>query len=347
MTPCPACSNPGVEHFCMARDRVLPRPDEQWQIVRCKECGFGWTNPPPPLDRMASYYPRGYIGNVGKTLEEFLSGKLVRSRSWKSETSKVGLVEKYIRGGTILDVGCGDGKFLWALDSRKWKRVGVDFGGETLRLVQERMPSLRLISGDLFSTALAEGAFDVITFWHALEHIPDPSTTLVRASNLLRPGGWLFVSLPNLDSLQADLFKSCWYPFDDVPRHLYHFTKRSLGLFLSRVQMDVRANLFFSRQVNFHSLKHSLLCWSRERLGSRIPYYLLKPFLFAFPVLEQISGRFGILTTVARKPLKATGVADLPRKSLPDLNSGETKPRLAKSAEPWLPSSEGQLQLVP
>jgi len=281
----------------------MPRPDEQWQILRCKECGFGWTYPVPSVDQLRSYYPPGYIGDVGKTLEEYLSGKLLRTRSWRSETSKVALVEKYVSRGTILDVGCGDGKFLWALDSRRWNPVGVDFGGETLRLVQEKMPLLRLISGDLFSAALAEGSFNAITFWHALEHIPDPSATLVRASELLCPGGWLFMSLPNLDSLQAGLFKSCWYPFDDVPRHLYHFTKRSLRLFLSRARMDVQANLFFSRQVNFHSLKHSLLCWSEERLGCRIPYYLLKPFLFAFPVLEQITGRFGIFTTVAQKPL--------------------------------------------
>jgi 2-polyprenyl-3-methyl-5-hydroxy-6-metoxy-1,4-benzoquinol methylase len=303
MTKCPACLNPRVEQFCIVQDRVLPCPGEQWQILRCEECGLGRTNPHPPLDRLGSYYPSGYHGDVQKTLEEYLSGKLVRSRSWKNETSKVHLVEKFIQGGTILDVGCGDGKFLWALDSQRWKRVGVDCGAETLRLVQEKMPALRLVSGDLFCADLAEGSFDVLTFWHALEHMPDPAAILVRASKLLRPGGWMFISLPNLDSLQADLFRSCWYPFDDVPRHLYHFTKRSLGLLISQAQMDVRANLFFSHQVSYHSLKHSLLRWSREKTKSRIPYYLLKPLLFAFPVLENITGRFGILTTVAQKYL--------------------------------------------
>jgi 2-polyprenyl-3-methyl-5-hydroxy-6-metoxy-1,4-benzoquinol methylase len=303
MTMCPACLNPRVEQFCIARDRVLPCPGEQWQIIRCEECGLGWTNPQPPLDQLGSYYPPNYHGDVQKTLEEYLSGKLVRSRSWKNETSKVHLVEKFVQGGTILDVGCGDGKFLWALDSQRWKRVGVDCGAETLRLVQEKMPALRLINGDLFCADLAEGSFDAITFWHALEHMPDPAATLVRAAKLLCPGGWMFISLPNLDSLQADLFRSCWYPFDDVPRHLYHFTKRSLGLFISQAQMNVSANLFFSRQVSYHSLKHSLLRWSVEKTKSRIPYYLLKPLLFAFPVLENITGRYGILTTVAQKSL--------------------------------------------
>ena len=234
-------------------------------------------------------------------LDDFASGKLAAGRSWREEKEKVGLVESFVEKGDILDVGCGDAKFLLALDPQRWKRTGLDFARETLSLVTSRIPSLRLIPGSIEAVELDEGSFDAITFWHVLEHLPDPERVLTRAAALLRTNGWIFVSLPNLGSFQASWFRRYWYCFDDVPRHLYHFSRPSLDLFLRRAGFQIRRHLFFSRRVNFHSLKHSLLHWAEDNFGSRVPYYALKPLLFAFPLLEQLARRSGIMTTAAQK----------------------------------------------
>ncbi len=299
---CQVCGGADVGLFCTAIDRVLMQRSPLWRIERCRACGFGWTSPALPVDRIASFYPPAYLGDTTCALDEFFSGKLMHSRSWRGEVEKTRIVQSCLPGGRILDVGCGDGKFLWALDPHRWDRTGVELSGETVALVRSRMPSLRLLAGDLFSVHLAEESFDALTFWHVFEHLPDPARHLNRASRLLKPGGWLFISLPRLDSLQAHIFRAYWYAFDDVPRHLYHFSRRALDQLLEAAALRIRHHLFFSRLVNFHSLKHSLLNWSTDTCGSRIPYYLLKPLLFAFPYLEQISGRYGILTTIAQKP---------------------------------------------
>ncbi|MHB1095896.1 MAG: class I SAM-dependent methyltransferase [Gemmatimonadaceae bacterium] len=73
----------------------------------------------------------------------------------------------------------------------------------------------------------AEGTLDAITMWHALEHVPDPVATLALARRLLRPGGVLYVSVPNLDSLQADVGGTHWC-YADIPRHLTHFSPEGL-----------------------------------------------------------------------------------------------------------------------
>jgi SAM-dependent methyltransferase len=233
-------------------------------------------------------------------LEEFLSGTLSRTRSWRGEAEKARLLERWVTAGSVLDVGCGDGKFLWALGPH-WKRTGVDSSDETITLVSSRMPDLRLIQGDVFSESLTGENFDAITLWHVLEHLPDPRRVMRRVVSLLKPGGVLIISLPNLDSLQARLFRRYWYGFDDVPRHLFHYSKLSLDLLLLEVDLTIRRHLLFSRLVNFHALKHSLMHWSEEKFKSRIPYYILKPFLFAFPPLERITGKYGILTTIAQR----------------------------------------------
>jgi 2-polyprenyl-3-methyl-5-hydroxy-6-metoxy-1,4-benzoquinol methylase len=298
---CRVCNSSRIEDFCTARDRVLAGARESWHIKRCFSCGFGWTQPVPAAEALPAYYPTSYLGDTAGMLDDFVSGKLAGSRFWRGEEEKVRLVQSFIEGGDILDVGCGNARFLLALDPRCWRRSGIDFARDTLDLVASRVSSLRLISGSIETAKLAPGSFDALTFWHVLEHLPDPVQALEKAAILLRPNGWIFVSLPNLDSFQAQLFRRYWYCFDDVPRHLHHFSKRSLDLLLQRAGLKIRRHLFFSRRVNFHSLKHSLLHWSADNFSSHVPYYVLKPFLFAFPLLEALTGKYGIMTTVAQK----------------------------------------------
>ncbi len=296
---CYVCGGRNLGNFCTARDR---HGSGVWQIQRCRDCGFGWTSPPIAEDKIASYYPTAYLGDTRKTLDDFFSGRLAHSRSWRGELEKVRLVERYVHQGRILDVGCGDGKFLWALNPQRWDRTGVESSRDTVAAVSQRMPSLRLVAGNIHAASLAAVSFEAITFWHVLEHLFDPRKALNRAFEMLTPGGWLFVSLPNLESLQARLFREYWYPFGDVPRHICHFSRKSLDILLSEAGMKIRAHRLFSPYVNFHSWKHSLLEWSQGRLGSCIPYYALKPLLFAFPLLERCTGKYGILTVIAQRP---------------------------------------------
>ena len=75
---------------------------------------------------------------------------------------------------------------------------------------------------------IADGSLDAITMWHSLEHVPDPVATLALARRLLRPGGLLYVSVPNLDSLQADVGANRWC-YLDIPHHVTHFTPEGLA----------------------------------------------------------------------------------------------------------------------
>jgi len=299
---CPVCSNRRYTPVCEVTDRILGRTDLRYRIYRCGGCGLGRTEPFPSAEEIPSLYPDDYSGDVEQTVQAYLEGKLKGTSSWRAETEKVRLLESYIGEGRILDVGCAEGKFLWALNPRRWDRVGLEFNPGTIRTAARRISRVSYIHGDLSSPLLEIGSFDAVTFWHVLEHLPDPVSALARSVELLKPGGILIVSLPNLDSLQAEIFGSFWYAFDDVPRHLYHFTPSSLRLLLEKAGLNFADQQFFSRNVNFHCWKHSLLNWCEDRFGNRRLYYLLKPILAAMPLLEAVTGRPGIFTQIARRP---------------------------------------------
>lgn len=305
MNDCLVCGSMLTERFCRAYDRLRNRPGEEWQVLRCRDCGFGWTFPMPAEDEIQQYYPPGYLGSTREMIREFQTQALQKSRSWKKEVEKVDLLESFASGGRILDVGCAEGKFLWALDSERWRKTGVEVCREVVEEAGRHFQDIRWVSGDIFSSQLEEASFDAATFWHVFEHLHRPREVLARAFELLAPGGWIVLSLPNLESLQAFWFRRHWFAFDDIPRHLFHYSPASLRILLQDARFEIAAQRFFSRIVNFHSWKYTLINWSESRRGNRNAYYLFKPLLFLMPCLERISGRYGMVTMVARKPLVA------------------------------------------
>jgi predicted TPR repeat methyltransferase len=86
------------------------------------------------------------------------------------------------------------------------------------------------------AVALEEGfdcRFDVITCWHVLEHVIDPFSLMKWMGSLLTPCGVVHVTVPNISSWQADWFGRHWMHLD-VPRHRYHFSKRTLRALFER-----------------------------------------------------------------------------------------------------------------
>jgi SAM-dependent methyltransferase len=101
--------------------------------------------------------------------------------------------------------------------------------------------------------------FDVITLYHVLEHVPDPSSTIRRCGDLLNPGGFLFIAVPNdvsrIRASIARLLRKLGIPkirdhgVMGLPKlvldgslpeiHMSHFTPQVLRSFLERNGFEV------------------------------------------------------------------------------------------------------------
>lgn len=143
------------------------------------------------------------------------------------KTSRARMFIKGGNGGRLLDVGCGDGKFLYSMQQKGWIVDGIDFDSKAIQSAKIRY-GLDLRHGDLTQAALPGSTFDVVTMSHVVEHLPEPAQVLAEIRRLLKPAGRLILTTPNVKSLGSQKFGSAWFGLD-APRHLNLFTPNALA----------------------------------------------------------------------------------------------------------------------
>ena len=220
---CPVCGKDKFSNYFICKDHVVS--GESFALSLCENCKLIFTNPRPAKELIANYYDsKDYTPHSEKKSIVNLIYRLVRTIN---NRGKIKLISKYSGKGKILDVGCGTGNFLKSCRNNGWIITGVEPVVSAANYASEILgiPVLK----DIFS--IEEGTqFDVITFWHVLEHIYNIDEVIEKAKSHLSKNGRIFFALPNNKSYDCESYKEHWAAFD-VPRHLYHFNIESFSYF--------------------------------------------------------------------------------------------------------------------
>ena len=199
------------------------------RVLRCRACTFGFREMRPSEEELTNLYRRLDV----KVYESELAG---RERTAKRH---FGIVKKFVNSGAILDIGCASGLLLKLASDDGWRVYGVEPSEHLYQHARELLSGRgEILCTTLQNAALPQHFFDAVTFWDVLEHVPDPNSFMQLCTSLLKPGGHLFLNVPDIESLPARVLRSRWPLL--LPEHLNYFTKRSLQLCAGRAHLQLQ-----------------------------------------------------------------------------------------------------------
>ena len=251
--PCNLCGEDNTEVLFQGKDRRYAVPGEVG-IVSCRQCGLVYTNPRPDMKEISRYYPVAHYGAYqpyNKTtyrafvyMADRFYGTSARSDNipWLYRVlgqilaREVRGIPRLVPGGKILDVGSANGRMVHLFRDVGWDAEGVDFDEQVTQ--RTGGTGIKIHCGSFFDVRLPKRSYDVIRFWHVLEHLHDPRRAIQISWTLLKESGLLILGLPNFRSWQRRLFGPYWRNLD-APRHLYHFTPATISRMLSENGFEI------------------------------------------------------------------------------------------------------------
>lgn len=240
---CPICAAPARYDFS-GRDLMFDL-HQPFDYYRCTGCGTVFQHPMPDMATIATFYPSNYsvydeqarsrkIGALRRAVLRGTRGYRHLPVPWPARIVATVAAPfmpadtpEFVPGGRLLDVGCGNGRYLSTMRSLGWQVQGVEFSDEGVRVC--RLAELPVHHGDLASAHFPDASFDLITVRHVVEHIPAPHPFFAELARILKPTGLLVVETPNVEALGRNWLGANWYA-NDVPRHLILFSPQGLAL---------------------------------------------------------------------------------------------------------------------
>lgn len=198
-----------------------------YQVIICN-CGLVFINPQPLPEVTEKIYNQEYfsggsnfgyqgINYLGKENEDWF--KYIPGLTLKK-------IEKHLKHkGRLLDIGCAVGHFLETARNNGWGVSGIELSKFAREYAEKRL-NINIYT-TLEQSPFKNNDFDVITAFEIIEHTHNPANFLRKASSLLKEGGILGVSTPNLSNSKTSKTFMKWN-YLTPPEHLFYFDKKTI-----------------------------------------------------------------------------------------------------------------------
>lgn len=207
--------------------------DSGFDLCECRSCGLIYVSNPPQEKDLKKIYSKGYHSHENSNQEGDYKIKKQMDR-----------IEKFLKKGSILDIGCSRGKFLVEARKRGWRVKGVEISEYASKIAGEK--GLEVITGKISEDDFEENEFDVVYMGDVIEHLYSPRDMLKLIKKILKKNGFIVLTTPNSDGLGPRISKIFSRTFGfwthaTPPEHLFQFSKKTLVRLL--------------REESFHKVK--------------------------------------------------------------------------------------------
>lgn len=214
--PCNLCGSQSVEEI-----RSKDRHGARLRSVICLRCGLVWTDPRPSPEQVREFYAHEYRLDY-KGAYHPQAKHIYRSSKVAAYRCDV-LRELLTPGCRVLDVGAGSGVMVYVLRALGYAATGIE-PNEGYANYATDVLGVPVSQGFFQDAALLPESQDVVTIFHAFEHLENPTRMMQDACRWLRKGGFLLVEVPNVEAV-------CQQPHTQFHiGHLYHFGLATLGM---------------------------------------------------------------------------------------------------------------------
>jgi 2-polyprenyl-3-methyl-5-hydroxy-6-metoxy-1,4-benzoquinol methylase len=212
--PCNLCGGSEVD--------VIGQLDRNGYPLRttiCRGCGMVWSNPRPAEQQVRRYYSAEYrLEYKGRSSPSMRHV----ARSGRGALDRYRTLASYLSpGDRILDVGAGSGEVVYVLRQLGFDAAGLEPNEEYALHAREAL-AVPVTTGFVQDMPFSRGSFNVVTMYHALEHVEDPSDVLSRVRRWLTEDGLLLIEVPNVESRCI----APWHRFHFA--HFYNFNRATL-----------------------------------------------------------------------------------------------------------------------
>lgn len=239
---CYLCRGP-LSFAFYSTDYITSQP---FSVHRCDVCSLQQTLPRLTTSELALFYRDIYYKKRKSVTDQYINRARVRR-----------IASIAAPGRRIVDIGCGNGALVEMLMAEGWDAYGTEVAPPE-HFVNDAVTE-RIYLGEFDQAPFLHKPFDIATFWHVFEHLPDPRSYLKILRQSQKPGGALIIEVPNIDSWQAQLYPQRWFNLD-VPRHAFHFTPKSLTRLLAEEGYTVT-------HISHYSAVYSLYGWVQSLLN--------------------------------------------------------------------------------
>jgi 2-polyprenyl-3-methyl-5-hydroxy-6-metoxy-1,4-benzoquinol methylase len=262
--------------ICDGAEATLVLQKGDLHLVRCAACGMVYANPVPREYETGDFYDHsgGYYLSEDKLRSDYSPVRFER---------ELRIFTQYVKAGHVLDVGCSTGAFLHQLTTRfpgRYTVAGTDVAGPALDYAQSKGIAVR--RGNFIEQPF-DGVFDAVTFWAVVEHLVHPPPFLEKAESVLKPGGYCFVLVPNLESLATKILGKRYRYI--LPQHVNYFTAKTLRTLCSKYfQVEKITTSHFNPMVIWSDLRAKKEAAEADRVALLTKTTALKKSRILYPL---------------------------------------------------------------
>lgn len=207
--------------ICNAHSEQLFRKNE-YSIRDCIACGHRFAYPVHPEGHTYRVYADGYFrGESGGYADYIRDGDLLRSHG----RNYARLINRYVRPGSVLDVGAAAGFVLKGFEDMGWHGIGIEPNPAMAKHARSRL-GVEVLIGMLENIQL-NNAYDLVAMIQVVPHFLDPRRAFEVANKLTKPGGYWLIETWNRDSWTARIFGEGWHEYNP-PSVLHWFSISTL-----------------------------------------------------------------------------------------------------------------------